>query len=161
MELSIIVAVDENFAIGKGNQLLWHLPADLKHFKELTMGGAIIMGRKTFESIGKPLPGRTSIVITRDLNCEIEGCIVVNSIDAAIEKSKEFEKSFIIGGGEIYKQTFDRVCKIFLTKVYAEFDADTFFPTLNCEDWKEIDSKDFNSDEKNRFNYSFIEYHRK
>jgi len=158
MELSIIVAVDKNWAIGKNNQLLWHLPADLKNFKELTMGGAIIMGRKTYESIGRLLPGRTSIIITRDSSFKIDGGIVVNSIENAIIASQKFNNSFIIGGGEIYNQTFGLANKIYLTKVDAEFDADTYFPEILSNTWTEVSKKNFTPDEKNKFNYAFIEY---
>ncbi|MEI7596103.1 MAG: dihydrofolate reductase [Bacteroidota bacterium] len=161
MELSIIVAVDKNWAIGKNNQLLWHLPSDLKHFKELTMGCAIIMGRKTFESIGKALPGRTSIIITRDKDFKFEGCLVVNTISDAITAANQFEKAFIIGGGEIYNQTFNKAKKIFLTKVDAEFDADTFFPEISLKEWSELSNEHFAADEKNKFNYTFLEYKRK
>ena len=161
MKLSIIVAVDKNWGIGKDNQLLWHLPADLKHFKELTMGHVIIMGRKTFQSIGKALPGRTSVIITRDKSFTAEGCTVVYSLEEALNFAKSHENAFIIGGGEIYKQSIALADALFLTKVYVECEVDTCFPTIDEKEWSEISSEFFNADEKNKFDYSFLEYSRK
>lgn len=132
---SIIVAVAENDVIGYDNHLLWHISEDLKRFKSLTLGHHIIMGRKTFESIGKPLPGRISVIISRQENLKIEGCIVVNSLDEAFEVAKNDSEAFIIGGGEIYKQALPIVDKIYLTRVHAGFAGDTFFPELNLSEW--------------------------
>lgn len=153
--LSIIVAISENWAIGKNNQLLWHLPADLKHFKEITTGNTIIMGRKTFDSIGKPLPQRRSIVISRNPNLAIEGVEVVNSLQQAIAQCKDGEKAFIIGGAEIYHQAIPYVSTIHLTKVHQQYDADTFFPELNPDEWREIDTITYPADEKNNVAYTF------
>jgi dihydrofolate reductase len=160
---SMIVAVSENDVIGKDNQLIWHLPADLKFFKNLTMGHNIIMGRKTFESIGKALPGRTSVIITRNKNYTApEGCLVSNSLEEALrlaEKNNDTE-AFIIGGAEIFKQAEDLCDKIYFTEVKASFDGDTFFH-INKSTWKEIKREDHLKDEKNKFDYSFVEYVRK
>lgn len=153
--LSIIVAVSENNAIGKNNQLLWHLPADLRHFKELTTGHTIIMGRKTYDSIGKPLPNRKSIVITRSSDLVIEGVDVVNSLQEAINSCGANENAFIIGGAEIYNQAMPYASTIHLTKVHKEYEADTFFPEINPIEWKEIDSVTYQADEKNNVAYTF------
>jgi dihydrofolate reductase len=158
--ISLVVAVSENNAIGKNNQLLWHLPNDLKFFKNTTWGGAVIMGRKTFESVNKPLPGRTNIVITKQVNWTSENVIVVNSIEAAIQKAKDlnFKDIFIIGGGEIYKESMSIADKIYLTKVHTTIEGDTYFPELQNDKWKMISNKDFSADEKHVFDYSFQEW---
>ena len=154
-KLSIIVAISENNAIGLNNQLLWHLPADLKHFKELTTGNTIIMGRKTYDSIGKPLPNRRSIVITRSTDLVIEGVEVVNSLAHAIELCKQNEEAFIIGGAEIYEQAMPYATGIHLTKVHQSYEADTFFPKINHAAWREINSSTYPADEKNNVAYTF------
>ena len=156
--ISIIVAISNNNVIGNENKLIWHLPTDLINFKKLTMGHHIIMGRKTFESIGKPLPGRTSIVISKNTNLKIDGCIVVNSIKDAINISKADDEVFIIGGAEIYKQTLEIADKLYITRIYNDFNGDTYFPDLNIENWNQIKKDDFLPDEKNKFNYSFFIY---
>ncbi len=154
-KLTIIVAISENNAIGKNNQLLWHLPADLKHFKEITTGHTIIMGRKTYDSIGKPLPNRRSIVITRSTDLVIDGVEVVNSLNEAIELCKPDEQAFIIGGAEIYNQAMPYVTAIHLTKVHQQYEADAFFPEINPTVWKEINSVTYPVDEKNNVAYTF------
>ncbi|MDX5345802.1 MAG: dihydrofolate reductase [Hymenobacteraceae bacterium] len=160
--IAIVVATAENNAIGKNNELLWHLPADLKHFKQLTTGHPIIMGRKTFESIGKPLPNRTSIIVTRQADYKQENCVVVQDVKSALEKAQELdEQVFIIGGGEIYKEMLPFTDTIYLTKVHDTFDADTFFPELNPDNWQETEREDFKPDEKNKYAYSFITLKRK
>lgn len=159
--ISIVVAVAENNVIGKENQLIWHLPADLRHFKQLTMGHPIVMGRKTYESIGKPLPGRTSIIITRQKGYTAQGCIVVNSIAEALEKAKALdEQVYIIGGAEIYRQALPFTDTIYLTKVHHTFEGDTFFPELAEAEWKEASAYHHDPDEKNTYGYSFIELKR-
>jgi dihydrofolate reductase len=159
---TIIVAVAENNAIGKDNQLLWHLSDDLKHFKSLTSGHHIIMGRKTFESFPKPLPNRTHIVITNQNDYKVpHGIIVVNSLKEALDVAKEDPQPFIIGGGEIYKQSLTVVNKIELTRVHHNFEADTFFPVINTSIWKETSNLYHMKDDKNEFDYSFISYTRK
>ena len=163
--ISIIVAVAENDAIGKDNQLLWHLPADMKIFKEKTTGHCIITGRKNYESIPekfRPLPNRTNIIITRQENYAAPGAIVVSSLQQAIEQAKATGDSeiFIIGGGEIYSQSLSIVDKIYLTKVHQSFDADTFFPNLNMNEWEIITSTEFQADEKNKYAFTFFELKR-
>jgi dihydrofolate reductase len=129
-QISIIVAHSKNMAIGKANALVWRLPDDLKRFKKLTTGHPIIMGRKTYQSISRPLPNRTNIVVTRDKNLEIPGCIVVNSVTDAIKKASEFDQKeiFIIGGAEIYRETLPLADRLYVTKVNMNVDGDAFFP---------------------------------
>lgn len=156
MKIALIVAIAENNAIGKDNELLWHLPADLKRFKEITTGHCIIMGRKTFESIGKPLPNRTSIIISRNLNYTQEGAHVVHSLNEAFELCKNEEEVFIIGGGAIYKETIDMADRIYLTKVHQNFEADTFFPTIASEDWRIVKKEVLPVNEKNKYPATFM-----
>ena len=161
--LSIIVAVSENNVIGKNNQLIWHLPADMQYFKAKTSGHCIITGRKNYESIPekyRPLPNRTNIIITRQSDYQAPGAIVVDSIEAAITKAKETgdNEIFIIGGGEIFKQVMDKTDKIYLTKIHHKFEGDTFFPELDLSQWKEIKRVDCQTDEKNKYAYSFLEF---
>lgn len=160
MTVSIIVAIGENNAIGKDNQLLWYLPADLRHFRDKTSGHTIIMGRKTFDSVGKPLPKRRNIVVTRQ-DIQIEGCEVVKSIDEALELCKDEHEVFIGGGAEIYRQAMNKTDRIYLTIVHQVFDADTFFPEINHELWIETSHIDHPADEKNSIPYSFITLERK
>lgn len=160
MNLSIIVALSENNAIGINNSLPWRLSADLKRVKTLTMGHHLIMGRKTFESFGKPLPGRTNVIITRNKNYVAEGCIIVTSLNEALEKSEGDDETFIFGGGEIFRQALPLVNKIYMTRVHTHIEGDTFFPELNMKEWKEIFHQDFEADEKNNFPYSFIDMDR-
>jgi len=155
MIVSIIVAIGENNAIGKNNQLLWHMPADLKYFKTKTSGHTIIMGRKTFDSVGKPLPHRRNIVVTRQ-DIKIEGCEVVKSIDDAIALCKGEDEVFIGGGAEIYRQAMDKTDRIYLTIIHKMFDADTFFPEIDFTKWVETEHEDHQADEKNKLPYSFI-----
>jgi dihydrofolate reductase len=154
-KVSIVVAIAKNNAIGKDNQLLWHLPKDLKHFKEITSGHTIIMGRKTYESVGKPLPNRRNIIITRQ-NIAINGCEVVNSIDEALKLCTGEEEVFIVGGAEIYKQAMALTDRIYLTIVHQPFDGDTYFPEIKEDIWKETEREDHETDEKHLFPYSFI-----
>lgn len=159
---TIIVAVAENHAIGKDNQLLWHLCDDLKRFKTLTSGHHIIMGRKTFESFPKPLPNRTHVVITKQEDYKVpHGIIVVNSLKDALEVAKEDNQPFIIGGGEIYNQSLKVANNIELTRVHHNFEADTFFPKIDNSIWKETSNVYHKKDDKNEFDYSFISYTRK
>ena len=155
-KLSIIVATDEENGIGKNNQLLWHLPKDLAFFKKTTSGHAIIMGRKTFDSMGKALPNRRNIVISRKKDLEIIGAEVYHDLkDAQLACASEKEV-FIIGGGEIYKQALHLVHRLYLTKVHHTFEADTFFPMLEAKDWEVIIREDHQKDEKHAYDYSFI-----
>jgi dihydrofolate reductase len=164
MKVSLIVAVSENGVIGKDNDLIWHLPNDMRFFKETTMGHHVIMGRKNFESIPhkyRPLPNRTNVVITRQSDYKAEGCIVVNSVEAALQIAQENRDTepFIIGGGQIYKLALEAnlVDKIYLTKVYHPFEGDTFFPELNS-DWKEVSKVENKADEKHSYDYDFITF---
>jgi len=159
--ITIIAAIAKENALGKDNQLIWHLPADLKRFKKVTLNHHIIMGRKTYESLGKPLPNRTTIIITRNPNFKAEGCIVVNSLKAAIEASKLDENPYILGGAEIYKQAIEVADILDLTFVHHKFDADAFFPEINFNNWEEIERQDCKSDEKNKYDFSFVKYCKK
>ncbi|MGD9928701.1 MAG: dihydrofolate reductase [Mangrovibacterium sp.] len=159
--ISIIVAIAQNFAIGKNNDLLFHLPNDLKHFKEITSGHTIIMGRNTLLSLPKwPLPNRRHIVITDNPDDHFEGCETVFSIEEAIAKVKAEKEAFIIGGGMIYRQFYPLAGKLYLTVVHQDFDADVYFPEINFTDWAEFSREDFH-DEKNGFDYSYINLKRK
>lgn len=159
--ITIIAAIAENNALGKDNQLIWHLPADLKRFKNITLNHAVIMGRKTFESLGKPLPNRTNILITRDKNYKVEGCVVVNSLKEALKESaKKDGNPFILGGAEIYKQAMSFADKLDLTFVHHKFEADVFFPEIDKTIWKETSREDFKADEKNKYDYSFVTFRR-
>ena len=158
---TIVVAMGKNNEIGLENQLLWHLPKDLKHFKEMTSGHPIIMGRKTYESIGKPLPNRTNIVISRKNDWFEEGILIVGSIKEAIKFAKKIdENAYIIGGGNIYKQTLDLADKLEVTLVDAELDADTFFPKINEKIWQKTNEERHQKDEKNEFDFCFQTYER-
>ncbi len=160
-EINFIVAVANDNAIGKDNKLLWHLPADLKFFKETTMGCPIIMGRKTYESIGRPLPGRRNIVITRNTSYNVTGVEVVSSVEKAMEVIKNEAKIFVIGGSEIFSQMLEQANYIFVTRVEITVnDADVFFQELNPQDWKLIWEEKHLVDEKNKFNYTFQKYAR-
>ena len=149
--------MSDNRVIGNNNELIWKLSSDLKRFKQLTTGHPVVMGRKTYESIGKPLPNRRNIIITRNSEYEVEGCETVSSLEEALLLTNN--DCFIIGGGEIYKQSLEVADKIYLTLVHKDFEGDTTFPELGKE-WATIDTKDFEADEKNEYNYSFIEYDR-
>ena len=149
--------MSKNRVIGNNNELIWKLSSDLKRFKELTTGHPVVMGRKTYESIGRPLPNRRNIIITRNSEYEVEGCEVVSSLEEALLLTNN--DCFIIGGGEIYKQSLELADKIYLTLVHKDFEGDTQFPEL-IKEWDIIDNKDFEADQKNEYNYSFIEYDR-
>lgn len=161
--LSLIVAASTNNAIGKNNQLLWHLPNDLKFFKNVTWGMPVIMGRKTYESIGKPLPGRINIVITRKQDWQPEGVIVATTMEAALQKAKEThcKEIFIAGGGEIFNQAFSMAHKIYMTRVHAVVDGDVFFPSIDDNNWKLISNEDFSEDKKHAYRYSFQQWVKK
>jgi len=160
MKVSIIVAAAENNAIGKDNQLICRLSADLKRFKSLTMGHHIIMGRKTYESIGRPLPGRRSVIITRNKDYKQEGCVVVHSLEEAFAICND-EEVFVIGGGEIYNQAFPLASNLYLTRMNSYIEGDTFIPEVKASEWNEVFREDLQKDEKNECDYSFINYERK
>lgn len=154
--LTLIAATSTNNALGKDNQLVWHLPDDFKRFKTLTSGHYIIMGRKTFESFPKPLPNRTHVIITRQKDYQVpDGCIVVPSLEKAVEISPKNEEVFIIGGGEIYNQSIDIADKVELTRVHTSVEADTFFPEINPEKWNIIFEEHHEKDEKHAFDFTF------
>lgn len=159
--LAAIAAMDENRVIGKANQLPWHLPADLKHFKEITSGHTILMGRKTYESIGRPLPNRRNIVMTRDAHYQAPGCEVVTSLQAALDLTMPDEQIFIIGGAEIYHQTLPQVQRLYLTIIHDEFVGDTYFPDLDKQAWQELSKEKHEPDEKNAHAYTFLTLERK
>lgn len=163
MSLSIIVAIGEGNVIGKKNGLPWYLPADLRHFKQLTSGHAIIMGRKTFESLGKPLQNRVNIVLARETDYHPEGCMVAHSIDEALAfpEVRNDGEVFIIGGGEIFKQMIDRVVTLYVTEVHHGFDGDIFFPAIDPVLWKEVARERGVRDEKNKYEYYFVKYVRR
>ena len=160
MLISIIVAVAKNGVIGKDNQLLWRLPDDLKRFKQLTLGHPMIMGRKTFESIGKPLPGRTSIVITNQKDFSVEGILVAHSLDEAlnIARGLEEKEAFIIGGGEIYKQALPLTDHLYVTEVDLVIDGDTFFEITNPAAWEETERITHEPDERHALKFEFVNY---
>jgi dihydrofolate reductase len=157
--ITLIAAISTNNALGKDNDLIWRLPADLKRFKKVTSGHPILMGRNTFESIGKPLPNRTSIIITRNNQYKKEGCLIANSLEEAIAIT-EGKNAFIIGGAQVYKQALENnlIDQLDITRVHQEFEADVFFPEIDSTVWKEIYREDFLADEKNAYDYSFISY---
>lgn len=157
----LIAAVAQNNALGKNNDLLWHLPNDFKRFKEVTSGHYIIMGRKTFESFPKPLPNRTHVIITRQENYQPQGCIVVDSLEKAIASCPENEDIFIIGGGEIYTQSIGIADQLDITRVHQSFDADVYFPEIDLEIWKLTSETKNLKDEKHLFDYSFQTFTRK
>lgn len=161
--ISAIAAMAENRVIGINNKLPWHLPADLKHFKQLTTGNPILMGRKTYESIGRPLPNRLNIVLTREPQFQAPGCEVVNSIEAAMRLAAQDNKSeiFIIGGAEIYHQLLPKIQRIYLTIVHHDFDGDAYFPALSSTDWIEVAREKHCADAENMYEYSFITLERK
>lgn len=160
--ITIVVAMGLKNEIGANNQLLWHLPKDLKHFKEITSGHPIIMGRKTYESIGKPLPNRTNIVVSTKKDWFEEGILIVGSLKEAIKFAKKMdEEIFIIGGGNIYEQTIDLAEKLEVTQVNAELKADIFFPKINPKIWNKTNEVSHEKDEKNEYDFSFQTYERK
>ena len=154
--LSIVVAVAENGVIGRDNQLPWRLPADLKRFKAVTMGKPIVLGRRTYESIGRPLPGRTNIVITRQRDLSIAGCVVVDSIDAALRHAQSAAEIAVIGGADIFRETLPRVQRIYLTRVHARVPGDIYFPALDPSEWREADAEFHPADELHAHAFSFV-----
>nr|AIA13747.1 Dihydrofolate reductase [uncultured bacterium] len=163
MIISFLVAMDEKRGIGKAGSLPWRLSSDLKRFRELTMGHHIIVGRKTFESIGKPLPGRQMIIVTRSESFAPEGCFIAHSISDAINLARERGESelFVCGGAEIYAETLGAADRLYLTLVHADCDADTFFPDCNSGEWIETESEHHAADEKNQYSFTFKVLERK
>ncbi|MFH1509604.1 MAG: dihydrofolate reductase [Candidatus Nealsonbacteria bacterium] len=159
--ISIIVAIGNNLVIGKDNKLPWDLPADMDHFQQKTLGKPMIMGQKTFESIGRPLPQRTNLILTLDENFSQEGCIIAHSIDEALDKLKDFEEIMIIGGVSIYKQFLPIADRMYLTLIDGEFEGDAFFPEFDWDDWNEIERIENKPDSKNPYKYTFVTLERK
>ena len=156
MKISLIVAMASNRAIGINNRLPWHLPADLRKFREITMGSPILMGRKTYDSIGRPLPGRTNIIISRDPAYRQPGCLVFNEIDRAIENCQHLPEIFVIGGSSFYESMLPMADTLYLTEVKQTFAGDTFFPEIHPEHWLETEREDIHEDPDVAFSYSFL-----
>ena len=156
MQIALIAAMAQNRVIGRDNQLPWRISADLRRFKALTMGKPIVMGRKTWESIGRPLPGRTNIVITRDAGFQADGCRVVHSIEQALEVAAGHEQVMIIGGANLYQQMLGRADRLYLTLVKAEVDGDAWFPEFDQAEWREIGRESHGADADNEYDYEFI-----
>ncbi|PLS16262.1 dihydrofolate reductase [Bacillus sp. M6-12] len=160
--ISLLLAMDKNRLIGKENQLPWHLPADLKYFKEVTMGHPIVMGRKTFESIGRILPGRENVIVTRNKNFEADGCAVLHSANEIKEYADRHEgEVFVIGGAEIFKAVLPVTNRLYITEIKEEFEGDTFFPPVNEREWELISSRKGTVDEKNIYEHDFLVYEKK
>ncbi|MBI1936099.1 dihydrofolate reductase [Candidatus Woesearchaeota archaeon] len=155
MTISLIAAMDRNRVIGNENKLLWKIPNDMKRFRQLTAGKTVIMGRKTFESIGRPLPNRTNIIITRDKNYKADGCIVVYSVGEALKKS-DSEEIMVIGGAQIYVQLLPTANKMYLTFIDAEFEGDAYFPEFDKKEWKET----FREEHEEEYKYVFVNFER-
>jgi dihydrofolate reductase len=157
LSISYIVAMDIQQAIGLGNQLPWRLPADLAYFKKTTMNHTVLMGRKTYESIGKPLPNRTNVILTQNKDYQAEGCLVVHSVEQAVEQFKN-EEVFVIGGAEVFQLFMASVDRLYITLIEHEFEADTFFPEFDIEEWELESSEDGIHDAKNPYDFSFLVY---
>jgi dihydrofolate reductase len=157
--LSVIVAMARNRVIGIRNTLPWRLPEDLKHFKALTMGHHIVMGRKTYESIGKPLPGRTTVIVTRDAGYRMDGCLTANSIDGAIAVCGADPEIFFVGGAELYAQVLPRADRLYLTEIQAEYEGDARFPPFEMGEWREVERKKRVNAEG--LGYDFVVYQRR
>jgi len=161
MLVSIVVIAAENGAIGKDNKLLCHLPDDLKHFKAVTMGKPVVMGRKTYDSIGKPLPGRLNIVVTRQKGLAIPGCTVVDSVESAMQAAGDTSEICLIGGAELYRQALSFTQRIYLTRIHASLGGDVFFPELPTNDWREVDRESHAADERHAYPFTFVTLERK
>lgn len=160
MKLSFIVAMDQNRGIGYQNQLPWHMPADLAYFKQKTLGKPIIMGRKTYESIGRPLPKRRNIIITRDKDYQVQGCDVFNDIDAALHAVDDCDEAVVIGGANLFNQMINKADTFYLTKIHHQFEVDTYLDQVDFSTWQEVEKIENQADEKNPHNYTFITYQR-
>lgn len=156
MKISMIVALSTHHVIGKNNQLPWHLPADLAHFKSITMDKPIVMGRKTYVSIGRPLPGRRNIVISRHLDFKAEGCEVVHSLEEAFALVQDVEEVMIIGGAQLFEEALPKANRLYLTWVQGEIEGDRYFPAFDGSEWKEVAREERAADEKNAYDLSFV-----
>lgn len=161
MRISIIAAMAANRAIGLENRLPWHLPDDLKRFKALTMDHHIVMGRKTYDSIGKPLPGRSTVIVTRNVDYAVPGCIAVNSIDAALTVSYGDEEVFFVGGADLYRQALPIANRLYLTEIQRVFDGDAFFPEYDTSQWRETSRERHRTEDDKGFEYHYVIYDRK
>lgn len=160
MKISLIVAMSSNRVIGLNEQMPWHLSADLKKFKQITMGSPIIMGRKTFESIGRPLPGRRNIIISRNKHFQQPDCTVYHDLEQAFDSCKDNAEVFVIGGATLYQATLPQADTLYLTEIHQEFPGDTWFPEINLSHWREVERIDISDDATVNFNYSFIKLQR-
>ena len=160
MMISMIVAMGRHREIGKNNKMLWHLPDDFKHFKAVTMGKPILMGRKTFESIGRPLPGRDNIVITRNKTFAADGITLVHSVESALEAAKKYDEVMIVGGDSFYQQMLPSSDRLYITEVHHDFEADAFFPEIDLTQWREVSRVAHKADAKHLYDYSFVSYER-
>ncbi len=156
--LSLIWAMDSNRLIGSDNALPWHLPADLAFFKRTTLGKPILMGRKTYQSIGRPLPGRQNIVITRDPGFSVAGCDIAPGINAALRLCADAEEVMLIGGASLYEQAIGRASRLYITQIHGQFEGDTWFPEFNLDDWNIESCEDFDADQTNPYPYSMVKY---
>ena len=156
MSLSIVVAMDENRLIGKDNKLPWHLPADLAYFKKITTGKSIVMGRKTYDSIGRPLPNRRNIVISRNSKTLITGCEVLTSIDEVLSTTKDEDEVMIIGGASLCEQLLPQVSRLYITKIEGKFNGDVYFPEYDKSDWRQVSCESHLSDASNQYPYHFL-----
>ena len=161
MKISIIAAMTDDHVIGIENRLPWNLPADMKWFRQQTLGKPVLMGRKTYDSIGRPLPGRRNIIISRDSSLALEGCEVVNRIETALERCSDVEELMIIGGASFYQQTLPQADRLYLTRVHANIKGDAYFPPINPTEWREVEHSDHTADAHNSFCYSFTILERK
>ena len=160
MTVSIIVAMAENGVIGRDMDLPWHISADLKRFKALTMGHHIVMGRKTFESIGRLLPGRTTVIVTRQSDYQVDGAVIVNSLEAAQAAATDDSELFIIGGGQVYEIALPLADRLHVTRVHTEVDGDTSFPAIDWDQWELVSAERHGADEKNDYDFTFESYRR-
>lgn len=162
MRISLIAAASENNVIGRDGGLPWSLPDDLRYFKEKTLGHPVITGRKNYASIGRPLPGRTNIIVTRDAHFSAEGCRVVHSLEDAVEvaKQEDPEEIFVMGGGEIYALALPMADRVYLTRVHAEIDGDTYFPELDSEQWAEVSTEEHVADDRHAYDFTILVYDR-
>jgi len=160
MKISLIVAMAENRVIGVDNRMPWHLSADLKRFRKITSGNPVVMGRKTHESIGRPLPDRVNVVLTRDSSYQAKGCIVVHNLEQAMRAAGEAAELMVIGGAGLYREFLPLADRIYLTLIHRAFDGDTFFPTIDWPEWREVAREEFEQDEQSGLSYAFIDYER-
>ncbi len=163
MQIILVAALTENRVLGKDNQLIWHLPNDLRHFKKLTLGHPVVMGRKTYASVGKPLPGRTNIIVTHNRDYQADGCVVAHSLDEALAQAAATgtDKVFIIGGGEIYRQALPLAHALCLTHVHTTLAGDAFFPDFSTDDWQPTTKESFAKDEKHAYGFDIVVWERR